>query len=171
MKPIANYANASAATEYKRPTAGGYVCRITKATDVPEREYLAIEFDVVEGEFKNYGKDTLERAGWTPFKFNRSYNSKSVGFFKAFIEAVEGTNNGYNWDWNEQALVGKGVGIVLREEQYRKNDGSIGMRLSPAVFKTATDIRCGKFTVPDPKLLEDKPVVFTELPDDGELPF
>ena len=34
--------------------AGGYVCGITSVEDVPEKEYLKFEFDVAEGEYKNY---------------------------------------------------------------------------------------------------------------------
>lgn len=175
MKKPNNWDNTQAASEYKRPEAGGYVCKITKVTDVPDNEYLDIEFDIVEGEFKGYGADTLERAGWTPFKFRKYYSPKALAFFKLFINTIEETNNGFRYDFDERKLVNKGIGIVLQEVEYTKRDGSIGTRLEPAAFKTANEIRSGNFTVPSIKRKGTDPVqeTFTPADDDdsGELPF
>ena len=173
MKKINDYENTQAAGEFTRMPAGGYVCIIKKVEDNADREYLHIEFDVAEGPFKNYALDTCERAGFWPLKFNRNYGGKSLKFFKAFIEAIEATNNRFKWDWDEQKLVNKGLGIVLQEEEYEKRDGKVGTRLNPYLFTTATKIREGDFTVPAPKLIDHvtaKPQM-EEEEDDGTLPF
>lgn len=172
MKKPDNWENTKAAGEFQRPTAGGYVCRITKVTDVPDKEYLAIEYDICEGEFKGYGKETLERAGFTPFHFIKSYKQKALSFFKAFTDAVEQTNNGFTFAWDERTLVGKGIGLVLGEEEYQKRDGGVGVRLVPVAFKTANEIRNGEFTVPERKTIAPSASTFTDIADDeGELPF
>lgn len=173
MKKINAYETTQAAKEFSRMPAGGYVCIIKSVEDNPAKQYLFIEVDVAEGEYKNYALDTQERAGFWPLRFYRDYNDRALKFFKAFIEAVEGTNNRYKWDWNEQSLVNKGVGIVFQETEYERKDGKIGTKLIPSLFTTAARIREGDFTVPAPKLLDHVTATpsFEEEEDDGTLPF
>lgn len=173
MKKIANFDTISAAGGFSRPEADGYVCIIKHVEDQPDRERLALEFDIVEGEFKNYAFDTAERAGFWPLRCNKSYSSKALRFFKSFIEAVEQTNKNYVWNWDESTLIGKGVGIVFREEEYLKRDGSIGKALAPFEFTTAAKIRNGEFKVPEPKRINQVsvPVQAEEPDDDSDLPF
>ena len=176
MQPISNWENISATTMNDRMPAGGYVCVIKKCTDNPDRQCLTFEVDVVEGPWKNYAADTSERAGFWPLDFVKSYKPKAQGFFKAMIEAIAQTNSGFVWDWNEKKLIGKGVGIVFREEEYEGRDGKVKTRLKPFEFKTANEIRQGDFTVPERKAIDHvtASATFTELPDDeddGTLPF
>ena len=93
--------------------------------------------------------------------------------FKAMIEAVEQTNNGFRWTWDEQKLVGKGIGMVLREEEYENRKGEVKTRIKPYAFCTAMDIRTGNFTVPEIKTLDHVTATptFTEEEDTGVLPF
>lgn len=155
MKTISNWneVKESGNSEFKRLPAGGYVCRITKVTDVPASEYLKIEYDVVEGEFKNWWADTEERAGFWGGNFVRSYKDSAAGFFKGFISAVEKSNPGFEWAWDENSLCGKLVGLVLNEEEYRKNNGDVGTRLNVAKNLDVATIRNGDFTVPEKKCL------------------
>ena len=155
MKTINNWneVKESGNSEFKRLPAGGYVCRITKVTDVPASEYLKIEYDVVEGEFKNWWADTEERAGFWGGRFVRSYKDSAAGFFKGFISAVEKSNPGFEWAWDENSLCGKLVGLVLNEEEYRKDNGDVGTRLNVAKNLDVSAIRAGDFTVPEKKTL------------------
>lgn len=173
MKPINNWSEVKAAGTYERPGAGGYVCIIKKVTDDPNKELLHIEYDIAEGQFKSYAADTAERAGFWPLDFTKSYKTKALGFFKAMIEAIEKTNNGYVWTWDEKTLVNKGVGIVLREEEYETRDGKVKVRLKPYEFKTANEIRSGEFSVPERKLIDHVTATPTmaDEEDTGELPF
>ena len=173
MKKIADYETTQAAKEFSRLPAGGYVCVIKKVEDNAKGEYLYIEVEIAEGEWKNYAIDTQERAGFWPLKFYRNYGGKSLKFFKAFIEAVEETNNRFRWEWDEQKLVNKGVGIVFQEQEYENKDGKVRTKLVPYSFTTATKIREGDFTVPGPRLLDHvtATTTFEEEEDDGELPF
>lgn len=155
--------------------AGGYVGKITSVKDVPESSYLQIEWDICEGEFKNNGANCLERNGFLPrtFSFRRYYTDAALGFFKGFISSVEHSNPGFTWDFKEQNLVGKIMGVILGEVEYRKTtDGTIATRLDVKRTIAADDIRKGNFRVPDKTPLKEeyKPVSFTPV-DDGELPF
>ncbi len=175
MKPIANYDNIEAQgnEEYKRLVPGGYVCRITKVEDNADKNYLYIEFDIAEGEYTGYGSSCLERNGFTPLRMYRSYSDKAAGMFKGFIQNVEASNSNYHWEWKEQTLVGRLIGIVLGEEEYKKQDGSVGTRFN-ARDRSVAAIRDGKFKVPEKKTLpvEQNTTTFTALDDStDDLPF
>ena len=58
MKQIKDFDTIQAAGSFDRPAADGYVCVIRKAVDEPKDEYLALEFDIVEGKYKGYAAET-----------------------------------------------------------------------------------------------------------------
>jgi hypothetical protein len=160
MKVIENYENVQASSgEFARPTAGGYICKIIDVEDVPmgadgKGDYLKIEYDIADGDFKGYYKDAFDKFGgnwWA--KFVRSYKEKALGMFKHFTNCVEQSNPAYEWDWNEKGLIGKFIGLVLGEEEYKKQDGSIGTRLYVKDVKTVLEIQQGEFKVPELKRL------------------
>ena len=84
MKNV-NWKDVEEAKDFTRICAGGYVCRVIKVEDDPQKEYLKIYCDPVEGEFKNFGSDTELRTGqdWSYIRFFRSYKSKALNFFKS----------------------------------------------------------------------------------------
>lgn len=161
MKKIENYENVQASSgEFARPTAGGYICKIINVEDVPMNEqgkgdYLRIEYDIADGEFKDYYKEQNDRWGgnWNA-SFIRSYKEKAQGMFKHFINCVEQSNNGFVWDWNEKGLVGKFVGLVLGEEEYENKKGEIKTKLVVKDVKTPFEIKEGNFKIPPIKKLE-----------------
>ena len=161
--------------DYKRLISGGYVCRITKAEDNSEKQYIYMEFDISEGEFTGYGASCLERNGFTPLKMFRSYTDKAAGMFKGFVECLNQSNpNSPAWDFDEAHLVGKWIGIVLGEEEYKKQDGTIKTRFYVKRTVIPASIRSGNFKVPDLKKLpvEQNTAAFTPMDDDdGDLPF
>lgn len=146
---------ANAGGEFPRVTPGGYVIGIVSVQDVPEKEYLKIFYDIAEGELKNYYYEMKQRTGYELPCFYKSYKDKALGFFKAFLDAVIASNPGYVWNNDERTLTRKLVGCVLREEEYRNRNGEIKIRLTPAFFYPAQDIRAGRFEVPDRKCLND----------------
>ena len=155
MKAIDDFANIkeSGNRDAKSLPAGGYVCSVWSVTDVPDKEYLRIEFDIVEGEYKNYGVEMMERYGFNPLKVVRSYKKSAVGFFKHFISTVEKSNPGYHWDWDERTLVGKKFGAVLGLEQYVKKNGDISTRIYLDRETPVDDIRRNDFRIPPLKTL------------------
>lgn len=160
MKPIQNYETIQASSgEFARPTTGGYICKIIDVEDVPMNEqgkgnYLRIEYDIADGEFKGYYKEQFGRWGgnWNA-SFIRSYKEKALGMFKHFTNCVEQSNAGYEWDFNEKGLIGKVVGLVLGEEEYKNNTGEIKTKLVVKNIATVEDIKNGNFKVTAPKKL------------------
>lgn len=137
--------------DFKKVVPGGYVIGITRVEDHPEKEYLLIEYDIAEGELKNYYFDLNARMGFWGGSFIKSYKDKALGFFKQFIDAVTASNRGYKWDNDERKLVRKLVGAVLQWETYTNRDGELKEKLAVVQLLPADDIRKGNFTVPEPK--------------------
>ena len=159
MKPITNIAEVQEAGDSKRLPAGGYVCKYTKVEDKAEKNYLYMEFDIAEGEYKGYFADLEERAGFWAGKCYRSYTEKALPMFKRMCSAVTKSNKSFIFDGNkycdESTLVGKLVGIVLGEEEYTGNDGSLKTRLYVVREISIEDLKAGKFKVPPLKKADD----------------
>lgn len=152
MKNI-NWDNVEEAREYERLAPGGYICKITAVEDVGKNEYLRIEFDVDEGKFKGYFLDLYKSKGFWGGTFYKSYKESALSFFKAFKTSVEESNPGYIFDNDESTLVGKRVGLVLAEEEYKGNDGKIKTRLYVDRARNVESIRKGDFKIPEKKML------------------
>ena len=163
MRKIENYDSIQASSgEFARPGNGGYILEIVNVTDVPynaqtgKGDYLRIDYDIAVGDFKGYYTAQNERFGGGKWYANviKSYKEKALGMFKHFTNCVEESNPGFKWNWQEQALVGCRFGATLQEEEYEKNDGSVGTRLIVKDIKTVKQIMDGDFKVPTTKKLE-----------------
>ena len=176
-----NWDNVSEATSLPGPEPGGYIIKIVRVEDVEEKEYLRIEYDFAEGDLKNYHKKMWEQFhNFWGGVFNRSYKEKALPFFKAFKTAVETSNPGFVFNNDPASLVGKYLGIVLAEEEYRSpSTGEIKRRLYVDQCRSGQAIRAGDYKVPDLKRLKKSEAevassagAFMDLADDdGELPF
>lgn len=181
MKPISNWDDVVPTSNREALQPGGYVIKITKATDDPKKEYLKLVYDIAEGD---QAKRYSDEWGLNPdndyaHMFYRSYKEKALGMLKAFLIAVDKTNGTHFEEQakkglKEEQLVGKLVGIVLSEEEYENNRGEVKVRLAVASIHTADEIRKGEFKVPALKKLKGAaaPEVegFTPLTD-TEVPF
>lgn len=185
MKVIENYENVQASSgEFARPTANGYICKIIDVEDVPmnaktgKGDYLRIEYDIDDGDFKGYYKEQFDKWGgnWNA-SFIRSYKEKALGMLKHFTNCIENSNAGYDWDWNEKGLIGKVVGLVLGEEEYINSNGEIRTKLVVSQIKTVEEIKNGDFKVPAPKKITEENIAsnpngFSVISnDDDDLPF
>ena len=95
--------------------------------------------------------------------------------FKAIIQAIEDSNPGYHWDWNESGLKGKIVGCIFQWKEWAMN-GKSGWFANPYNFIDVAKVRSGEFKLPDDKPLpkDQKPVdINISAEDDSEedLPF
>lgn len=161
MKPIKNIASVQEATgESKRLPAGGYICTYTHVEDSPKKEYLYMEFEIAEGEYKGYFEELEDRAGFWAGKCYRSYKEAALPMFKRMCSAVTKSNKGFIFDGNEHCdestLIGKKIGMVLGEEEYIGNDGSTKTKLYVAREIDVADIKAGKFKVPPLKKLKEE---------------
>lgn len=195
MKPFSNYNETQTFAERPTLPAGGYVVKIKKAV---VRTYtgqngsfdkLEIAFDIAEGEYKDFFANDLkaqtgEDKKWkgvlrlfVPTDDGSERDAKTKSIFKGNIEAVEDSNAGYHWDWEEKNLTGKTVGVIFRNEEWEFNDKR-GWKAQPFKFISAAKIREGKFTLPKDKPLNNsaaapqtKPAADFEEIDDEDLPF
>ncbi|WP_099206199.1 hypothetical protein [Scatolibacter rhodanostii] len=154
MKNI-NWNDVEEAKEFSRLPVGGYICGIVRVEDFPDKEYLRIEYDIADGEFKNYYREQQQKFpdwNWGGVLI-RSYKEKAQPFFKAFLTSVEKSNSGYKFGNDENTLSRKMVGLVLGEEEYSKSKGGIGTRLYVAEVHSTQAIKDGKFEIPKLKTL------------------
>ena len=153
MKPIQGYDLVNEAGEFKRLPAGIYGVRITNVVDNPENEFLEIYVDITKGEYANYFKTQVDNGLKDSSKTIRSYKTNALPFFKAFITAVEKTNTGYKWDWDEKKLIGKNVIAVFGEEEYINKNNELKVATVISEFRSLEAYQKGDIKVPELKKL------------------
>lgn len=185
MEKPAGYDEAQSFGEFETLPAGGYKCIIKKVICEKTgagKEYLKIEFDIAEGEYKEfyqkkYNNDTRapEERKWsgTWTVFTEGYNKGTTNpKFKGLITSVEASNAKFKFDFDEQKLINKKVGLVFREEEFEGQDGKVHTSVKP-FFAVSYD-KAEEAKVPNPKKLAEKGEAYeaetTELYND-DLPF
>ncbi len=185
MRKPDGYDQTQAATgEFEILPAGGHICIIKQAKvdkTSTEKEVIILVFDIYEGEFKDYYKRNFDRrkennaeAKWQG-TFRQLTEGKSLPFFKGMIEAIEKSNPGFKWDWDETKLKGKVFGGVFGEEEYEGSDGKIHTSVKCRFVRTVEAVKSGKFTMPDKKLASgsnsQQQGGFTPIDEDDDFPF
>lgn len=166
MKKYDGYDQAQAFSgEYEKLEPGGYVCKIMKV-QTEEKAYgtlLRIGFDIVEGDHAGYYKRTYDRkakdnaaAKW-PGMYYQTIKPDDLKYFKGFMTAIEESNPGYKWNWDENTLRGKLFGGIFGEEEYEGNDGKVHTSVKCQWVRSVETVRSGKFEIPEPKKLQQKP--------------
>ena len=154
--------NVTEASDFQRPTAGPYICNITKVEDKPvdasgKGDYLHIWYDIAEGDFKGYYADIrADHPDWVGVgSYYRSYKETALGMFKRMCSAITKSNPGFEFgekNHDESTLVGKKVGLIFQEEEYYGNDGSLKTRLIVQKEFPVDEIDAQK--VPDKKTVD-----------------
>ena len=154
MKKL-NLANVQEFTPFEKVEAGGYICGIYAVEDVPEKEYLKISYDIVEGEKKGFYSKLKKEKEWALPSFIASYKESALPFFKGTITSVEKSNKGFKFDNDETKLVGKKIGLVLFEKERINNNGKkvVDMRVDKAHSIEA--IKSGDFEIPERETIAD----------------
>lgn len=170
MKPIENFyenntpAAADNAPSFQKLISGKYVAVIT-AIEAHENEgYLDVTYDIAEGPFAGYYSRQMQRFSWVPNTQRVYFTARSVAFFRRFIEAITESNEGFEWNWDENSLVGKIVGIVLNSEEYKKKDGGIGTRLRIDSWVPVSSL--DEVEMPEPRKLKSTTTETTEASED-----
>ena len=122
MRPFNNYETTQTISARAQLPVGAYICRILKAEEKVynsskgEWHKLEISFDISEGEHKDfyandYKAQTGEDKKWKGvmrMNIPTDDGSEADGWakrsFKTNILAIEDSNSGYHWDWNEAQL-------------------------------------------------------------------
>lgn len=157
MKKIDNFDQIQEQTE--RLVPGGYIIQIFGVEDDPNKEYLKISYDIVEGPFKDYYRGLYKQFNYWGGTLYRSYKETALSMFKGFIVSVEKSNKGFTWNWDEQALKGLKVGVVLGEEEYIPRGGyhagEVRTRLTVSKVVETEKIKSGDYKVPPLKKLKE----------------
>jgi len=197
IKKFGDYESTQGYQDRPQLPTGGYVMKIMGA-EVKENsigQYVQVSMDIAEGQYKDFfandyraqqpqeGKDKIwhcnyllnvpnddgsERDGWTKRKF------------KTFTEALEASNDGYHFDWDEKKFKGLSIGGLFNMREYKTRDGNIGRSPNLAQVTSVEKIRAGKFKIPKDQLISggqgdasapaSVPSGFTVINDD-DLPF
>jgi len=146
--------------------AGGYVGRIISAK-VEETQYgdkLIVAFDIAEGDYREFFKrdfdgNSNEDKKWRgvyrlniPADDGSEYDEFRKRSFNNFAFALEDSNSGYTFDWDETKLKGKLFGVLFRNKEWAFN-GRSGWTTEACSATDIKSIREGKFRVP-----KDKPL-------------
>lgn len=154
MKRIENWDSIIESTSFKRLTPNGYIVKILNVEDYPDKEYLKIYFDIVKGDDKGYFKkqydgDTRKERKWpNAGTFIRSYKDSAASMFKGFINAIEKSNKGYQWNFDEKTLVNKIIGLIIADEQYQNQKGQVRVRNYVAAVCSVETIEKGEYEIP-----------------------
>lgn len=147
MKPTSNWDKTPAQTTPNEALSPGGHQVIIKNAECRQsragRDMLVIYFDIDEGsEYdgimlrtyqrkKGFGNATWPNMG-TMYQLTVDRDGYTNPRFKGLISAVEKSNSGFKWDWDESKLKGKRVGIVFGEEEIiGSNDGKVHVVLKP----------------------------------------
>lgn len=169
-----NWENVQAFSDRKTLPVGGYVCRIKQSAVQPvgDGQQLAVLFDIVEGDYAGFYEDDFRGNTrddkkwkgvlriWLPKYDGSEKDGWTLSSLKGFTTSVEKSNPGYTWNWDEQTLKGKLIGIIFRSEEWDYN-GKHGWAVRPFRAASVEAIREGDFEIPADKPLKNS--TFSDL--------
>ena len=190
MKAFRDYEAKRSTSNKETLPAGGYVCQIQGAR---VEEYsngfstLVLAVDVIEGEFagiwkRDYDNNPNEDKKWRgtfrisiPLDDGSDQDAWTKRKFGNAIWAIEQSNPGYSWDWQEKGLKGKKIGLIYRNKEWEFN-GNTGWTTEAAGADSIDNIREGKFKPLKDKPLKNRPTVYQsfaepEAANEDDLPF
>lgn len=148
---------------------GAYVLTIMRAEEEPNKNgsgsHIKVAFDIAEGEYAGFYKKQLdaqtgEDKHW-PYDgiYNLSVpddNSPQwmIDKFGTFVAALEDSNDGYHWDWDEKKWTGKVIGGLFRIEQSQAGNGTVYDHTRLMWVRKADDVRNKRYG----RLPNDKPI-------------
>lgn len=163
-----DYDTTKSYSDVPRLPKGGYVCKIMGAVveNWKNGPVLKVSCDIAEGEYAGfyaaaYKANTNEDKKWScnlllniPTDDGSERDGWSKRSFKTFTEAVEDSNAGYAWNWDERSLKGLMVGGLFNEREYLDRNNQPRMATNLARCIAVDKIRSGDFKLPDDKFLD-----------------
>ena len=162
IKKPNNWESVQTFSERKKLPLGAYVCRIKQAVVQPTNygEQLCVLFDIEDGEhagfyaadFRNNKNPDKKWRGvlrqFLPADDGSEKDDLTKSSLKGLITSIEKSNPGFTWGWDEQALSGKLVGIIFRNEEWEYN-GKHGWAVRPFRACSVDTVADGTYTIPD----------------------
>ena len=163
MKPIKNFDKVRGYEGSMQLPVGGYVLKISAVRyETGENGYsdrIVVAFDIAEGEYKDffrqkYDSDPNEDKKWkgtttlyVPKEDGSEQDEWTQRKLKTFTNALEDSNSGYKWDWEESKWKGLMIGGLFGEVHSMID----GKQVSFTSFKSSCsveNIRKGNFKIP-----------------------
>ena len=153
MKKIDNWDNieAKGMDDFKVLPIGAYECKIINAVENHNEESgkttLKVMVDIASGEYKDYFKKRYDSNTAIDRKWDNNatkylaFEGENTSFFKGFITTVENSNVGYKWNWDETTLRDKKIVGVFQYEQYKKQDGTKGIKVRLNKFRSLDKLK------------------------------
>lgn len=166
MKPFKGFDRNDTFAEREELPKGAYILEIKDASVVANDygEKLVISFDIAEGEkagfyARNYRAQTSEDKKWKgtyrlsiPAQDGSEADRWKVKGFNTSIVAIEESNPGYQWDWDEAKLKGKKVGGLFNRREYEFN-GRQGFYTQCKRLVAVEAVVNGNYKLPDDETL------------------
>lgn len=130
MKEFSGYKEAATAaknTGAKKLPKGAYAAKILGVKLEEEKYLLTVQFDLTDGEFKDWFQKQFEANTdenkkykgtvkiWLPKEDGTEKDQWTKNTFARWTNALEESNSGYHWDWDEKKWKGKKIGLVFGE--------------------------------------------------------
>lgn len=184
INKFGDYEKTAAYTNIPQLPKGAYILKIGGAEVCENKngQYIKISCDIAEGEYKgfftnDYKAQTVEDKKWhCNYLLNvpKDDGSEQDGWtkrrFKTVMMALEDSNPGYHFDWDEKKFKGKVIGGLFNIREYKANDGSIRQATNLKTLCAVDDIKKGTFRMPKDDLMERPaaaPVSLPEMDADG----
>lgn len=145
------------AEEYTSPVSYGTSLKVTVDTDKNDKQP-----NYFGEQFKN---DTRPDKKWNngAIKYvSLKDDENCVRMLKAFITAVENSNQGFKYDWNKgvEQLNGKKIGLIFGLEEYTATDGKIKTTTKLTQFRSVDKVDNAQ--IPKVKLLNGTYITFDD---------
>ena len=135
--------------EYTSEVTGNTSLKVTVDTDKDDKQPNYFQ--------EQYDNDTRDNKKWSTgaIKYvSLKEDENCVKMLKAFITAVENSNNGftYNWEKDVDQLKGKKVGLVFGLEEYEDQEGKTKTATKLNQFRSLDKVE--KIKIPKVRLLD-----------------
>lgn len=147
--------------------AGWYKATILKAEGGETQSgaaYVDFFVDIIDGQYaryyeKDYKNQSPNVNGEKKWRgvYRQFTEGKSTPFFKGAITAIEDSNDGFHFDFDETKLKGKLIGLGIRREEFESADGA-RWTSKPYAFCDIKKVIAGEMPVP-----KDKPLNTTSV--------
>lgn len=179
IKRFGDYEKTQAYTDIKQLPKGAYICKVLGA-EVCENsngQYVKLSCDVCEGEFANFFMDDWKAQQTEDKKWHCNYllnvpkddGTEKDGWtkrrFKTVINAIEDSNPGYHFDWDEQKFKGKIFGGLFNLREYEDKQGNIKEATNLAQITNTEAVKNGTYKMPsDVKLKKSSSSNSSDVP-------
>ena len=153
MKKIDNWneIEAKGMDDFKALPIGAYECKIINAVENNNEQSgkttLKVMIDIASGEYKDYFKKRYDSNTAIDRRWDNNatkylaFEGENTSYFKGFITCVENSNVGYKWNWEESTLRDKKIVGVFQYEEYKKQDGTRGIKIRLTKFRSLDKLK------------------------------